>query len=1027
MTNNYNTAHVLTLALGLAWGGAAMAVVPPTIAQKLTDGDTYLLMNHARPAKYCTRTSWDGAYYLLDYTPWLNNTGAWQPIEFEAHDNGDGTWTFSYPEAVENPDEEASLFYLGIPAGSGNLKAIKDTDLYDTPIKWNVTAGDYEGYYKLIAGDNQPNDLVIGHPLHLNGSGEYAVIYYEGNGWGFDIYGGVQKDEDEEVVYEDDEMTFPVFSNYEHTNWAFVHKGDIEAYNAKAVAYNAIKNVEDNYAELDGFEKGFQNLIDVVSAIYDAPDGNMEDVEAIIKAKIAMYEAIENAQVTNETGDPALQAAIDKALDTFNTTSDIEAMDSAKESLNNALKVYLSGEGDFTSFGQNMSFEDLSAQGGNSTTGVANAPAGWNLYLNGKLCSTADEIKAAGVNAWCGVNTDGTGAKEQDHIFGIWNSGMPEVELSQAIDGLENGTYLVSAAVMVGANGSGSRMTTQRIFGNLNSALFGWEGDYNMEYLNPSEVYSFGELTELTTDTELQEMSVSAYVYDGTLTFGFRTDGKWQAVAGRTGTNGAGGDGWFKIDNFRIQYMGYDASDASNILEYYQDLLGEYADQTMQTAVAEKVEALLDLNPVTPEDINAAILECKDYIATVKASIDAYTAMYEYLDECMEHVDEYSSYNGIDAYEAKVMAALDAVDNGELDEAGLAELRESLEQALNELMLSGVFEGEDVTKLIANPSFENLANQGGNASDGTQPAPYGWTLTVNGTQCATVADLNAQGVQNWCAINRGDNISGFELYDEDGNLIERQPTDGDYLWGIWAPNIQDVELSQTLTGLPSGTYILTADVMVQWDWAGDNLTTQRIFANNAVCMYGKPEDYLYNATADMEAALAADRAQGFRIYADEYKEELGEEDQEGDEEESDEEEAAETRAAENEQLDDEEIDAYRMMNYANLYYGSDEPWCNTLRTLTLKFVVSEDGIAKIGFRTNGYDRTGNIGNCTGWFKVDNFTLYYDSRYIPTDVQGARTADNTSAIYTIDGIRLAAPRKGINIIRQDGKTFKVMVK
>ena len=135
--------------------------------------------------------------------------------------------------------------------------------------------------------------------------------------------------------------------------------------------------------------------------------------------------------------------------------------------------------------------------------------------------------------------------------LGIWNSGIPTVEISQTIEGLENGTYTVSAGLMVGANGNGSRRTTQRIFGNLNSAYFGNDFEYDHSLLDASEVYSFAGLTEPVTDQELQPISVRAYVYDGTLTFGFRTDGNI-AAALRDASNSAGGDGWFKIDNFRL-------------------------------------------------------------------------------------------------------------------------------------------------------------------------------------------------------------------------------------------------------------------------------------------------------------------------------------------------------------------------------------------------------------------------------------------------------------------------------------------
>ena len=160
-----------------------------------------------------------------------------------------------------------------------------------------------------------------------------------------------------------------------------------------------------------------------------------------------------------------------------------------------------------------------------------------------------------------------------------------------------------------------------------------------------------------------------------------------------------------------------------------------------------------------------------------------------------------------------MLDASDQVDSYALDNEALKALRASLEDALNTLMLSGVSEGKDVTALIANPSFEVGAGNSGSVDS----APEGWTLTLNGTACSTAAEIKAACVNAWCASNEGDNISGKGLIDEDGNLIERQPTDGTHLFGIWNDAIPEVELSQTIAGLPAGTYTLTADVMVEWN------------------------------------------------------------------------------------------------------------------------------------------------------------------------------------------------------------------
>ena len=187
--------------------------------------------------------------------------------------------------------------------------------------------------------------------------------------------------------------------------------------------------------------------------------------------------------------------------------------------------------GDYTSLGVYMSFEDLTAQGGVMTSNIVAPPVGWTLVLGGDTVTTIDEIKSHGVANWCGVNDDCAGeTKDGNYGFGIWTAGFPVVELSQTIEGIENGTYIVSAALMVGANGSGSRRTTQRLFGNLNSTYFGAEYEYDLTLLDNSEVYAFAELVEPVTDRDMQPMEVRAYVYDGKLTFGLRTDGNIAAA-----------------------------------------------------------------------------------------------------------------------------------------------------------------------------------------------------------------------------------------------------------------------------------------------------------------------------------------------------------------------------------------------------------------------------------------------------------------------------------------------------------------
>ena len=174
--------------------------------------------------------------------------------------------------------------------------------------------------------------------------------------------------------------------------------------------------------------------------------------------------------------------------------------------------------------------------------------------------------------------------------------------------------------------------------------------------------------------------------------------------------------------------------------------------------------------------------------------------------------------------------------------------------------------------------------------------------------------------------------------------------------------------------------------MVQYDWAHDNTTTQRIFGNNCVQMWGTPEAY-------SELNLPADAVN-----------------------------AAELTYA-----------GYVCAQGLEYFENSD-----LLHPMQVTFGVGPDSTLTIGFRTNGVDfngqKNGEGGHQgQGWFKVDNFRLSYDSEEIPTGIQAISEVNMIqSEIYGIDGSRRNALRRGINIIRMpqaDGslKSKKIIIR
>lgn len=969
------------------------AIEPPTLPiQEPVAGEKYILFNKARPDGFMTRTSWDGAlrYGTLTDSNYANH-------ELEAVKNEDGSWSFIQTIAATEEGAEPTIEYLVMPDGNPNL------NIKSTQASWNLAKGDYEGYYKLIAGEGN-NYPTIGLLLHLNNGQEYFVISYPGAPYYPDF--AVKTDEDGNQVY-DETGVYLQMADSTSTNWAFVKTADVAVYGSKQSAYTTINNYELAWLTTAGFETGFQVGADAITAIYtnEAFDETYPDsISAIVNAKVALYQEIVKATEANTSADATLAAAIQAAQKVFDESAVALTLNEAVVTLVKAEDAYGQGLGDYTSLGKNMSFEDLSAQGGATTVNIGNTPTGWNLYLNGVLSQTIEEIQANGIaTGWVGVNADCTGAaKDGEMGYGIWTPGFPAVELSQTIENIENGTYEISVAMMVGANSNGSRRTTQRLFGNLNSTYFGGMADYDLSLLDNSEVYDFANLVEPVTDTEMQLVTCRAYVYEGKLTFGFRTDNN-VAAANRTSSNASGGDGWFKIDNFRIQKVGYQAEDALNVLTHYSEILdGYYYDapaiyEETYNLLKERLEEFEGFTKESAqEDINKAIISAKELLAIIEPGVKAYEELAEAITAAYEGHGIYSSMPGADAYLEFIIEVESNFSDGIYPPEEIPSIIQSLEEALEVCKKSEISVGKDITYLLTNPSFEDIkASQPGGDNSGIADTPKGWTLILNGDTCRTAAEITAHNIANWCAINGGDPIS-VEL--SDGTVVTQQPTEGSKLWGIWTKNIPEVELSQVITGLPQGTYTLTADVMVQYNWAGDNLTTQRIFANDYVQMFSYNGAYNNNMPTDALNANELDL-----VFQDE---------------------------------------SYPFLTYAGYTCTADDPTTSLLHTMKVKFVVDESGTAKIGFRTNGVNPDGTLAgeggrDGQGWFKVDNFTLFYNSTEMPTSIEKTEINNNAATVvssqyYTIDGVEIAAPQQGINIVKSilsDGtvKVNKLLVK
>ena len=175
-------------------------------------------------------------------------------------------------------------------------------------------------------------------------------------------------------------------------------------------------------------------------------------------------------------------------------------------------------------------------------------------------------------------------------------------------------------------------------------------------------------------------------------------------------------------------------------------------------------------------------------------------------------------------------------------------------------------------------------------------------------------------------------------------------------------------------------------MMVQHDWAGNNITTQRLFGNSSVQMWARETDYADNLPQD---ALDAKVLQEYNT-----------------------------------------VDDVTYYSYAGYDNDASLDYTNLLRPMKLTFVVGADKVAKIGMRTDSNGATASH-NGQGWFKVDNFHLTclklgaVDSPDLPDGIEAVEDAEASAdeVMYDLTGRKVSAPVKGIYI--QSGK--KILVK
>lgn len=295
---------------------------------------------------------------------------------------------------------------------------------------------------------------------------------------------------------------------------------------------------------------------------------------------------------------------------------------------------------------------------------------------------------------------------------------------------------------------------------------------------------------------------------------------------------------WNCFKNLRLYYVGADVEEAianlKSAIAMADELLGNKMQGSIRKALEEAKaagEALIEASDSKFDDINDAITNILALQAPATESIKEYARLAIVLAQAEETLADPQAAateagKQLKALYDTTMADYQS-DYPSLDSEGVAATVKQLEELIAEAKIGGIKAGDDLTILIANPSFENTYGNDISVGNAAHTVPYGWTMRIEGKDCHSAQELADAGINSWTAI-------------EDNPYA----TDGTHSYCLLSAPVPDAFLYQVVTGLPAGTYKVTVDMNVTYDGGCSRLTGQRLLANDHAQYYGKEEYYI---------------------------------------------------------------------------------------------------------------------------------------------------------------------------------------
>jgi len=445
--------------------------------------------------------------------------------------------------------------------------------------------------------------------------------------------------------------------------------------------------------------------------------------------------------------------------------------------------------------------------------------------------------------AWLGPNTDGDETKDGSYICGIWNGSIGDTECSQTITGLPNGIYRLTALATVSAG----RLTTQRLFATsgttTKSVLYGASDNpaylaANLAVLGATETYSFGGYTESTAENgAFKKLAVVAHVTDGNLTLGFRVNGNGNGLGYDFSYTTKGDAGFFKFDNFTL-------AEVSTVASLDNIKLSVGSLDTVFSSKKTTYTATLPVGTttVTPDAVVSVDGEIVSGAGEVNVSsgtgsstivvkaLDGTTTNTYTINYTVLTMSNDATLSDLTFNEGVLTPTFDPAVTTYTLLLPIGTTTVTPYVAVNDAK-SSVSGDEDVI-LVNGKGISTIVVTAENKSTKTYTINYEIEYIVNPSFETFTLATDYPG---WTWTGR---TGGWVDVNTDGDATK----DGKYIAGYWNNNIADVECSQTITGLPSGYYKITALATV----STNRTTTQRLFANTKSMLYGAASNPAYS-------------------------------------------------------------------------------------------------------------------------------------------------------------------------------------